>query len=216
MGKPWSERPLKIIILGASLFVIMLFWGICQSGEKSTGEGSSAKDETRTEQKSNRVGIPSFSIAVKYDTEPITYAVLVPKNISMDELKNLIFEFKKAREKGSLSGIIPSTNQVDNLSVDNNGVAIYVFSEPSWATESKFKKWMESNLSGAEVKVFGKQYVNHIKAFYFYSSPLGVEKGSIGFSGKGVKSTDYERLFYKRENREVPDNTDKPCPGCRI
>ena len=60
---------------------------------------------------------------------------------------------------------------------------------------------MESSLSEAEAKVFDKQYVNHIKAYYSYSSPLGDEEGSIGFSGEGVKSSDYESLFYHREAR---------------
>jgi hypothetical protein len=201
---------LNIIILGALLFVLMLFWDICQSGEKSTGEGSLTKEETGTEQKPNRVAIPSLSIAVKYDVDTITYAVLVPKSINREQLKSLIFEFRKAREEGSLSKMIPSTTLLDNLNVDINGAAIYVFSEPGWATESKFKRWMESSLSGAEAKVSDKQYVDHIKAYYFYSSPLGVEEGSIGFSGKGVKSSDYESLFY---NSNPPDNTAKPCCG---
>jgi len=210
MGKPWYERLLNIIILGTLLFVIVLSWDICQSGEKSTGGGNLTKDETRMEQKPNRVAIPSLSIAVKYDVDTITYAVLVPKNINREQLKNLIFEFRKARKEDSLSKMIPSTTLLDNFKVDINGVAIYVFSEPSWATESKFKKWMESSLSGAEAKV-DKQYVNHIKAYYFYSSSLGVEEGSIGFSGEGVKSSDYESLFY---HREPVDNTAVPCPSC--
>jgi hypothetical protein len=209
MGKSWYERLLSIIILGASLFVIMLFWGICQSGEKSTGGGSLTKDETRMEQKLNRAAIPSFRIAAKYDLDTITYAVLVPKNINREQLRNLIFEFRKAREEGSLSKMVPST-LLDNFKVDINGVAIYVFSEPSWATESKFKKWMESSLLGAEDQV-DKQYVSHIKAYYFYSSSLGVEEGSVGFSGEGVKPSDYESLFY---HREAPDDTAKPCLSC--
>ena len=209
-GKPWYERPLNIIILGAVFFVFVLFWGICQSEEKSTGGGNLTKDESRMEQKPNRAAIPSLKIAAKYDMDTITYAVLVPKNINREQLKNLIFEFRKAREEGSLSKTIPSTTLQDNLRVDINGVAIYVFSEPSWATESKFKRWMESSLSGAEAKV-DKQYVNHIKAYYSYSAPLGEEEGCIGFSGRGAKSSDYESLFY---NREPPDNTAEPCPSC--
>ena len=59
---------------------------------------------------------------------------------------------------------------------------------------------MESRLSEAEAKVFDKQYVNHIKAYYSYSFPLD-EEASIGFSGEGVKSFDYESLFYHRETR---------------
>ncbi len=210
MGKSWYERLLNIIILGASLFVIVLFWDICQSGEKSTSEGSLTKDETRMEQKPNRAAIPSFRIAAKYFLDTIKYAVLVPENINREQLKNLVFEFRKARMEGSLSKMIPSTTLQENIYVDVNGVAIYVFSEPSWATESKFKKWMESSLPGAEAKV-DKQYVNHIKAYYFYSGPLGEEGGSVGFSGEGVKSSDYESLFYHREPR---DSTGKPCSSC--
>jgi len=209
MGMPWYERPLNIIIHGALLFVVVLSCDICQSGGKSTGEENLTKDEKRAEQKPNRAAIPSFRITAKYEGLRIAYAVLVPKNINREQLKNLIFEFRKAREEGSLSKMIPSTT-LDNLRVDYNGVEIYVFSEPSWATESKFKKWMESSLLGAEAKVLDKQYVNHIKAYYFYSFPLD-EEGFIGFSGEGVKSSDYESLFY---NREAPDDTAKPCLSC--
>ena len=211
MGKPWYERLLNIIILGVLLFIVVFSWDICQSEEKSTGGGNLAKDETRTEQKPNRAAIPSFRIAAKYDRDAIAYSVLAPKTLNRQQLKNLIFEFRKAREEGSLSKMIPSTTLLDNFKVDINGVEIYVFSEPSWATESKIKKWMESSLSGAEDKVFNKQYVNHIKAYYFYSSPLGVEAGSIGFSGKREKSSNYESLFY---HREPVDNTAKPCLSC--
>ena len=109
MGKPWYERPLNTIILGALLSVVVLSWDICQSGEKSTGEGNVTKDETRTEQKPNRAAMPSFRIAAKYEGDRITYAVLVPKNINRQELLNLIFDFRKAREEGSLSKMIPST-----------------------------------------------------------------------------------------------------------
>ncbi len=206
MGRSCHERLLNIIVLGSSLFAIVLFWDICQSGEKSKGEESLTKDETRMEQQPNRAAIPSFRIAAKYFLDTIKYALLVPENINGEQLKNLIFEFRKARMEGSLSKMVPSTTLKDNLYVDVNGVAIYVFSEPSWATE-EFKKWMELSLPGAEAKI-DKQYVNHIRAYYFYSGSLGEEEGSIGFSGEEVKWANYESLFYHREPR---DSTGKPC-----
>lgn len=143
---------------------------------------------------SDITAIPSFRIAAKYRGLGITYAVLVSENTNREQLKDLILGFGKARKEGSFSKLIPPTTPGSKLGGDYNAVEIFVFSEPNWPTESKFKKWMESSLLRSEDKVFDKEYVKHIKAYYLYSFPSH-EEGSIGYSGEGVKSPDYEKLF---------------------
>ena len=138
--------------------------------------------------------IPSFKVVAKYKGLGITYAVLVPENTSREQLKELILGFRNGRKDGSINKMIPPTTPKSKVGGDYNAIEIYVFSEPKWATEDKFKKWMESSLLRGEDKVFDKQYVNHIKAYYLYSFPSH-EEGSIGYSGEGMKSSYYERLF---------------------
>jgi hypothetical protein len=136
--------------------------------------------------------IPSFRIVVKYKGLGVTYAVLVPENTNRQQLKDLIFEFRKARQEGFISKMIPPTTP-GGAAGDYYAIEIYFFSEPNWTTESKFKKWMESSQLSSADKLFDKEYVKHIRAYFLYSPPE--EIGSIGYSGEGIKSPDYERLF---------------------
>jgi hypothetical protein len=143
---------------------------------------------------SDMTGIPSFTIAAKYKGLGTTYAILLSGNANREKVKNLVLGFRKARNEGSLSTMIPPTTPGSKVGGDYNAVEIVVFTEKEWATESRFKKWMESSQLKAEDKGFDKEYVKHIKGYYLYSFPSH-EEGSIGYSGEGVKAPDYEKLF---------------------
>ncbi|MDP2168041.1 MAG: hypothetical protein Q8J64_06900 [Thermodesulfovibrionales bacterium] len=133
--------------------------------------------------------IPKFQVVAQDKT---VLAILVPKNTPAEQLKTLISEFRTARKNNTLSKMIPATTRGGQLG-DYAIVWIFVFSKADWATADKLQKFINSSLKSAVDKQFGKEYVRHIQAEYFYS-PLE-EYGNLGYDDGIVRSPNYKKLF---------------------
>ena len=124
----------------------------------------------------------------------IIVGVLAPAKTTNDQLKALIYEFKKARMTSSLTKYIPATTP--GIKDDPyQQVIIFVFSDPKWATEDEYKKYERSSMKTQSGKSTAKTYLNHIRASYEWDKFEGKEYGSLGCDEGGMRSASYKKLF---------------------
>lgn len=124
----------------------------------------------------------------------IIVSVLVASNTTSDQLKSLIYEFKKARMASSLTKYIPATTP--GVKGDPHArVIIFVFSDPKWATEDEYKKYERASMTSQPGRSTAKTYLNHIRASYEWDKLDGKEYGELGYDEGGMRSASYKKLF---------------------
>ncbi len=128
---------------------------------------------------------PSFKVAWK---EGIVLGLLVPSNTTPEQLKDLVYKFRKAKQERTLATLIPPINR---LSDPYMTFIILIFSDSKWATPEEYKKYERS---GMETKT-SRTYLNHIVASYSYDFQDGKEYGSLGYDDGVSKSVRYKKLF---------------------
>lgn len=128
---------------------------------------------------------PSFKVVWK---EGIILGLLVPSNTTPEQLRDLVYKFRKARKERTLATLIPPINR---LSDPYTAFIILIFSDSKWATPEEYKKYERS---GMETKT-SKTYLNHIVASYSYDFQDGKEYGSLGYNDGGLQSVHYKKLF---------------------
>jgi len=137
--------------------------------------------------------IPSFEIVGIYKKS--TFSIVVPKGTSNQQLINLIYEFKKAREDHYLNKYFPPTTPGGSKG-DYAAIFIYVFSDKPKATNTLLEKYMEGSTFSESDKVFGQKYAENVSAYYFYHFLNNQEFGCLGLRDIDVKSTKkYKKLF---------------------
>lgn len=124
----------------------------------------------------------------------IIVSVIVPANTTADQLKSLIYEFKKARMASSLTKYIPATTP-GMKGVPHAQVIIFVFSDPKWATEEEYKKYEHASMRSQAGKSVSKTYLNHIRASYEWDKFEKKEYGALGYDEGGTRSASYKKLF---------------------
>jgi hypothetical protein len=134
--------------------------------------------------------LPPFKVVGK---DKSAISILVPPQTTQGQLKALIYEFRNARKENTLSKMKPAiTTARGNYRI----VWIFVFSEPSWASIDKLKKFISVSLLSPSDIEFSKEYSQHIRAEYYYA--YGTEEyGTIGYKDD-ITSTctkDYKKLF---------------------
>lgn len=129
--------------------------------------------------------------------------VLVPKNTTDEELKNLVLAFQKARQTKTFANMgIPKTSMpIDPPQDPNANIFLMIFSEPRWASLSEAKKY-ENIPSQKE----SQTYLNHVRASYVYSNVRSLfgdrsrrewEVGALGYSeSNDLKSKHYKEFFH--------------------
>ncbi len=142
---------------------------------------------------SGAADLPSFKVAGHDGT---SLSILVPQKTSSEQIKALIFEFRRARKANQLSGMIPPTTPGDeygNYAV----IIIFIFSEPRWASAAKLRDYWNPGTPYARTKTpkrDHKEYEKHIRGEYYYS--IGSEEyGSLGYSDRVYQTKDFKRLF---------------------
>jgi len=136
--------------------------------------------------------LPTFKVIGK--VKP-AIAILVPTNTTEDQLKLLINEFRKARAENTLARTIPPTTPGGSKG-DYFSVWIYVFTEKSWASTDKLKKFINANMfSKADIK-YSREYAQHIRAEYYFLQGES-EYGTIGYQDEdgSYRSKNYKKLF---------------------
>jgi hypothetical protein len=181
-----------ILIFGLILYVVGL------NDKRSANQKAPVKDNPVSTEVKNvqRNGIlpadiPEFKVVAQ---DKINLNILVPKSTTKEQLKSLIFAFRQARESNSLAKMIPPTTRGGELG-DYAGVWILVFSEPDWASGDKLQRFIKSSVYSKKDTKFDKEYVKHIKAEYWYSSPSHEEYGNFGYDDGMVRSANYKKLF---------------------
>jgi len=130
----------------------------------------------------------------------IIVGVLVPAKTTTDQLKSLIFEFKKARISSSLTRYIPATTP----GIKGNPhaqVIIFVFSDPKWASEAEHKKYERASMRTQARKSISRNYLNHIKASYEWDKLNyleGKEYGSFEPTANSLWCFSVQRLWRGR------------------
>jgi hypothetical protein len=77
---------------------------------------------------------------------------------------------RDARKGWKLSRLLPAIAKLEK-----NGtytMQVYVFTEETWASKSKFSKYIHGSAYSKSDEKFASQFARHIKAYYFYSSAL--------------------------------------------
>jgi len=124
----------------------------------------------------------------------IIVSVLVPPKTTTEQLKSLIYEFKKAKMSSSLTKYIPATTP--GIKGDPHAqVIIFVFSDPKWATEDEYKKYERASMRTKAGKSIAQTYLNHIRASYEWYKLEAKEYGSLGYDEGGMQSASYKKLF---------------------
>lgn len=146
--------------------------------------------------------VPSSLIAATQNIPKIkvmwrSYAlvsVLVAPTTTSEQLKALIYAFRKAKKEGSLSQYIPATTP--GVKGDpHQTVMIFVFSDPKWASEFEYKKYERAGISTQKDKSISKEYLNHIRASYEYDFIDGKEYGALGYDIGTLRSSTFKKLF---------------------
>ena len=123
------------------------------------------------------------------------YSVLVPADTTEEQLVNIIYEIRKAREGNYLNTYFPPTTPNGTMG-EYAVIGIFVFSDPDMAYSSSLEKYMRSSNTPSDVK-FYQQYAEKVLAYY-YSIVLDVEFGCLGLRDTNVKpTTTYKKLFGK-------------------
>ena len=121
-------------------------------------------------------------------------SIVVPPQTTKEQLKALIYGFRKARNENTLSKMIPPTTPggaYGNYAI----VWIFVFSEPSWASTDKLKKFINVSLKRPSDIKFSKEYARHVRAEYYYAG--AEEYGTIGYEDDitSIRTKEYKKLF---------------------
>lgn len=137
--------------------------------------------------------LPSFKIVGRDRT---SLSILVPPDTAKNQIKELILEFRKARQTGTLSKMIPPTTpgeEYGNYAV----VVVFIFSEPRWASAAKLRDYWNPGITYSLSKAARKmdrEYEKHIRGEYYYS--IGADEyGSVGYSDGVFRTKDYKKLF---------------------
>ncbi len=139
----------------------------------------------------DRQNIPQIQVVWR---SGIIVSVLVAPNTTPEQLKSLIYAFKKARKDFSLTKYIPATTP-DVKGDPHAQVIIFVFSDPNWASENEYKKYERASMTSQAGKTTAKTYLNHIRASYEWNRLEGKEYGSLGYDEGGMRSASYKKLF---------------------
>jgi len=117
-------------------------------------------------------------------------SILVPPKTTNEQLKALIYEFRKARKGNFLSKWFSPTTP--GLSNKYALIYIYVFSESEWATKDKLDRYYTLSVD----QRFSMEYVKHIRALYYCDFlNSSKEEGSLGDTNGVARSPFYKKLF---------------------
>lgn len=133
--------------------------------------------------------LPKYKITAKAER---AFSVLVDKNTTKEQLRDLIFAFKNARNQGTLHvmGIPPTTP--NGSKGDYAIVGIYVFTNKESASQKSLDNAFKVSSQGS----FSERFNKNIKAYYYFGILSSSEEGSIGYAEHGRHYTkDYEKLF---------------------
>jgi hypothetical protein len=138
--------------------------------------------------------LPSFKIVGKIKPG-IGIAILVSSETTDDELKLLINEFRKARTENTLSRMIPPTTP-GGPKGDYFSVWIYVFTEASWASTERLKKFVNASAYSKSDLKYSREYAHHIRAEYYFLQGES-EYGILGYEDEtgSYRSKNYMKLF---------------------
>ena len=125
------------------------------------------------------------------------YSVLVPADTTEEQLVNIIYEIRKAREGNYLNTYFPPTTPNGKMG-KYAVIGIFIFSDPDMAYSSSLKKYMEGSNNNPSDVEFAQQYAEKVLAYYYYSIVLDVEFGCLGLRDTNVKpTTTFKKLFGK-------------------
>lgn len=133
--------------------------------------------------------LPPFNIMGR---DIASVSILVSENTTEKEFENLVYGFQAARKLNTLSKLIPATTPGGSRG-DYGIVWIFIFSERAWADIADLKRFINANIKQIDNKIFYADYVDHIKAVYYYT--WSFEEGSIGYSDETNRSKYYKKLF---------------------
>jgi hypothetical protein len=119
--------------------------------------------------------------------EKTAVSIVVSPDVTSEQLKDLVFAFKTARENGTLSKMIPPTTKGGAIG-DFGIVWVFVFSEPDRASADDLGRFID----GSDAH-FSQEYVKHIRAEYYYS--LSGEYGNLGFNDGTNSNNEYNKIF---------------------
>lgn len=170
------------VILGG--LVLLFINGLIQtSGNKTTPVSPDAPSRTTDS------SLPLFTITGK---DQKSMSVLVSKSVSLSQLKELIIGLRRARIENNFGSLIPATTPGGSLG-NYAFVELHIFIDPVWATSEKLRRMNSVRLGE---KAYPREFVKHVKAYYFYSAMTSEEEGSIGMSDtSGARSVAYQKLF---------------------
>ncbi len=144
--------------------------------------GQSAKDD-----------IPTFEIVGICNK--FYFSIVVPKGTSQQQMINLIYEFKKARDENYLSKYFPPTTPGSSRG-DYAVIYIYVFSDKNNASNTLLGKYIVGSAYGETEKKFEQEYAENVSAFYMYNFVDNKEFGCLGLRDIDVNPTKkYKKLF---------------------
>jgi hypothetical protein len=170
------------VILGGLVFLFL--YGMVQSSGNNTSAPvvvNSAKPRDSS--------VPSFTLSGQ---DQKSMSVLVAKNISLTQLKGLILGLRKARIENNFGSLIPATTPGGSLG-NHAFVELRIFTDPAWATSEKLQRLNKVRIGE---KAYPREFVKHVKAYYFYSAMTNEEEGSIGMADtSGFRSISYQKLF---------------------
>ena len=122
----------------------------------------------------------------------VKVGLLVPTNTSKEQLKNIVYEFKQAKQNNTLSGLIPPVN---TTAYDKYAIfTVLIFSDPKWSNPSEYDKYSSAITETAKDKAIVKAYLNHIAAYYEFGESER-EHGALGYNDGADKSIHYKKLF---------------------
>lgn len=118
----------------------------------------------------------------------IILGLTIPQNTTKKQLTDLIYKFREANKKKTLSSLIPpiNTGLIDKYA----NFIVLIFSDPKWATLTEYKKYERA---GTRDKT-AKTYLNHVAASYWKDFD-DKEYGSLGHDDGLLKSAHYKKIF---------------------
>lgn len=132
-------------------------------------------------------------------------SILVSPKTTNEQLKALLQAFQVAREKDAFQNMDPPIIR-GSIRGDVVTVMVYVFNNPTWASEAKLKQFLSPKELGSKKERlnFVKSFARNVRAYYYYSynalsrEPF-TEEGTIGYStssyGEKITTRDYKRIF---------------------
>jgi hypothetical protein len=146
--------------------------------------------------------LPTYEVTGR---EGPSISILVPPKTTKEQLIALLQAFRTAREHDAFLKMNPPITQ-GSIKGDVVTVMIYVFSNPTWATEAKLKQFLSpKDLETKKNRLgFVKSLTKNIKAYYYYgynalSGEPFIEEGTIGYSTQcyddKIITQDYQKIF---------------------